>query len=172
MKQSDKTHDTNDNVITKTQSTFHTAHMNLITWIDARVIPCAHGPVVRFWSSWFAHHMWLNFELCASLMSSMHAVSVVLRLFEFSIPSNFLKAVVTLRTSPKRRWTQLTSPTSSQMMSSRTTTSWKRRFRILRRIHWQESSTFQMTAAQIMDIISRLPCSMDKQQTQNQLFPK
>ena len=25
-----------------------------------------------------------------------------------------------------------------------------------------------MTAAQIMDIISRLPCSMDKQQTQNQ----
>ena len=60
--------------------------------------------------------------------------------FEFSIPSNFLfstssttlKAVVTLCNSPKRRWTQLTSPTSSQMMSSRTTTSWKRRFRILR----------------------------------------
>ena len=44
-------HDTNDNVTTKTQSTFHTAapepqHVN-----DARMIPCAHCPVVRFWSS-------------------------------------------------------------------------------------------------------------------------
>ena len=31
VKPSDKTHDTNDNVTTKTQSTFHTAHMNLNT---------------------------------------------------------------------------------------------------------------------------------------------
>ena len=46
VKPSDKTHDTNDNVTTKIQSTFHTAHMNFNTWIDARVIPCAHSPVV------------------------------------------------------------------------------------------------------------------------------
>ena len=31
VKPSDKTHDTNDNVTTKTLSTFHTAHMNLNT---------------------------------------------------------------------------------------------------------------------------------------------
>ena len=31
VKPSDKTHDTNDNVTTKTQSTFHSAHMNLNT---------------------------------------------------------------------------------------------------------------------------------------------
>ena len=31
VKPSDKTHDTNDNVTTKTQSTFHTARMNLNT---------------------------------------------------------------------------------------------------------------------------------------------
>ena len=31
VKPCDKTHDTNDNVTTKTQSTFHTAHMNLNT---------------------------------------------------------------------------------------------------------------------------------------------
>ena len=36
VKPSDKTHDTNDDVTTKT---------------DARVIPCAHGPVVSFWLS-------------------------------------------------------------------------------------------------------------------------
>ena len=53
----DKTHDADHNVFTKTQSTFHTAHMNLNTGIDARVIPCAHSPVVRFLSSWFALHI-------------------------------------------------------------------------------------------------------------------
>ena len=31
MRGFNKTHDTNDNVTTKTQSTFHTAHMNLNT---------------------------------------------------------------------------------------------------------------------------------------------
>ena len=31
VKPSDKTHDTNDNVTTKTQSTLHTAHINLNT---------------------------------------------------------------------------------------------------------------------------------------------
>ena len=31
VKPSDKTHDTNDDVTTKTQSTFHRAHMNLNT---------------------------------------------------------------------------------------------------------------------------------------------
>ena len=43
--------DTNDNVTNKTQSTFHTAHIDLNTWIDARVIQCAHSRVVRSWSS-------------------------------------------------------------------------------------------------------------------------
>ena len=33
--------------------------------------------------------------------------------------STNLRAVVTLRTSPKRRWTQLTNPTSAQAMSTR-----------------------------------------------------
>ena len=55
-KPSDKTHDSNDNVTIMTKSTFHTACMNVITWIDARVIPCAHSPVASSWSSWFAHH--------------------------------------------------------------------------------------------------------------------
>ena len=80
-KPSDKTHDTNDNVTTKTTSTFHTAHMNLNTWIDARVIPRAHGPAVRFRSLWFNITSWMKFMLCASLMSSMHVVCVTLRLW-------------------------------------------------------------------------------------------
>ena len=34
-------HDTNDNVTAKTQSTFHTAHMNIDTWSEcARLISC------------------------------------------------------------------------------------------------------------------------------------
>ena len=69
-------HDTNDNVTTKTQSTFHTAHLNFNTWIDAREIPCARSPIVRFWSSSFAHHIVAQVWL--------------VRIFELSIPSNFL----------------------------------------------------------------------------------
>ena len=39
--------------------------------------------------------------------------------------STTLRAVVTLRTPPKRRWTQLTNPTSTQVMSLRSTSSWR-----------------------------------------------
>ena len=82
-KPSDKTHDTNDNVITKTHSIFHTSQMNLNTWIDVGVIPFLHSPVVKFLSSWFAPHRGsrLKFKLSASVMSSMHAVSVTFRLW-------------------------------------------------------------------------------------------
>ena len=41
---SDKMHDTNDNA-------FHTAHMRTSTHSECTRDPCAHSPVVRFWSS-------------------------------------------------------------------------------------------------------------------------
>ena len=129
---SDRTHDTNDNVTTKTQSTFHTAHMNLNTWIDARVIPCAHSPVVRFQSSWSAHHIaWLEVQVVrvshvihacserhsSTLSSPFHSVSSSshspsISCSPFCSSSTTLRTVVTLRTPPKRRWSLLMSPTS------------------------------------------------------------
>ena len=79
-------HDTTDNVTTKTQSTFHTAHMNFNTSIGARVIPCSHSPVVRFWSFWIADNIaWLKFHLCASFHGH-HMMSVFLR---FSVLHSF-----------------------------------------------------------------------------------
>ena len=126
------------------QSTFHTAHMNFKTWIDARVIPCAHSPVVRFWSSWFAHHIvaqvWLvrvshvlhacSGRYSSTLSSPFHPTSSSPHSSSISFSpsctsSTTLRAVVTLRTSPKRRWCPLTNSTSTQVMSPRTTTSWR-----------------------------------------------
>ena len=144
VKPSDKKHDTNDNVTTKTQSTFHTAHMNLNTWIDARVIPCARSPVVRFWSSWFAHHIvaqvWVvrvshvihacSERYSSTLSSPFHPTSSSSHSLSISCSSSrtsstTLRAVVTLRTSPRRRWTLLTNPASPQVLSPRTATSWR-----------------------------------------------
>ena len=104
--------------------------MNLNTWIDARVIPCAHSPVVRFWSSWFARHIvaqvWLQrvchvihacSERCSSTLSSpFHPTSSSPHSSSISCTSSCsssttLRAGVILRTSPERRWTQLTNPT-------------------------------------------------------------
>ena len=47
---------------------------------DARVIPCAHSPVVRFWSAWFAHHI-VTQVWVVRVSHVMHAVSVTLRLW-------------------------------------------------------------------------------------------
>ena len=119
VKPSDKTHDTNDKVTAKTQSIFHTAHMNFNTWIDARVIPCAHSPVVRFWSSWFAHHIVAQvvrvshvFHACSeryssTLSSPFHPTSSSSHSLSTScslscISSTTLRAAVTLRTSPNK----------------------------------------------------------------------
>ena len=121
----DTGHDTNDNVTTKTQSTFHTAHMNLNTWIDARVIPCAHSPVARFRPSWFARHIvaqvWLvrifHVHTCSECFSSTLSSSISCS--PSCTSSRTLRVVVTLRTPPKRRWTQLTNPTSSQSCCAR-----------------------------------------------------
>ena len=105
---------------TKTQSTFHTAHMNFNTWIDARVIPCAHSPAVRFWSSWFAHNIvaqvWLvrisYVHTCSECFSStlsspFHPTSSSPHLSSIScspscISSTTLRAVATLRASPEK----------------------------------------------------------------------
>ena len=142
VKPSDKTHDTNDDVSTKTQSTSDTAHMNLNTWIDARVIPCAHSPVVRFWSSWSAHHIVAQvvrvshvIHACgerhsSTLSSPFHPTSSSSHSLSISCSpscssSATLRAVVTLRIPPKRRWSLMTSLTSPQVMSPRTTTSWR-----------------------------------------------
>ena len=121
VKPSDKTHDTNDNVTTETHSSFHTAHMNLNTWIDARVIPCAHSPVVRFWSSWSAHHIvaqvWVvrishvihacSERYSSTVSSPFHPTSPSSHSLSIScshscISSTTLRAVATLRTSPKK----------------------------------------------------------------------
>ena len=90
-------HDTNDNVTTKgiasawwnrarhklqrdhqdpehlPHSAHEPQHVN-----DARVIPCAHSPVVRFLSSWLHTTSWLKFHLCAS-SHGHHMMSVSLR---------------------------------------------------------------------------------------------
>ena len=81
VKPSDKTHDTNDNATTKTQSTFHTSHTNLNTWI---LHPAQFHVRIVQWSGLGRHDLhttsWLKFDLCASLMS-IHALSVSLRLW-------------------------------------------------------------------------------------------
>ena len=110
----------------------HTAHMNLNTWIDARVIPFAHSPVVRFCSSWFAHHIVAQAQVvcvchvhtCSERFSptlSLHSIQLLLliHLQSPALPLALLpqlRAAVTLRTSLERRWTLLTTPTSSQDM--------------------------------------------------------
>ena len=142
VKPSDKTHDTKDNVTTKTQSTFHTAHMNIDTWSE-----CARSSLVCFVSQvlvvMIAHHIvaqvslvrvisWSSHDECISSILSLPFPSTSSSSHSSSISctssctsSTTLRAVVTLRTSLERRWTLLTNPTSSQVMSPRTTTSWR-----------------------------------------------
>ena len=73
----DNTSDTNDNVTTKTQSTFYTTHMNIDVWSK-----CARSSLVclvPFSSHLIAHHIaWLKFQLCAS-SHGHHMMSVSLR---------------------------------------------------------------------------------------------
>ena len=77
-------------------------------------------------------HLGSRLELCACLTSSMHEVSVTLRLWalhsiQLPVPllsfnalqsscssSTTLRTVVTPHTSPRRRWSVMTSPTSPQ----------------------------------------------------------
>ena len=62
-------HDTNDNVTTKTQNTFNTAHMNTDTW-------CAQFSclLVRFLSSWFRALHRMAQGCVAHVISSTHEV--------------------------------------------------------------------------------------------------
>ena len=106
-------------------------HWHLNTWIDARVIPCAHSPEVRFWSSWPAHHIVAQvlvvrishvIHACSeryssTLSSPFHPISSSSHSPSISCSSSCtsstsLRAIVTLCTSPKRRWSLMTSPTS------------------------------------------------------------
>ena len=142
-------HDTNDNVTTKgiasawwnrarhqwqrdhqdPEHLLHKAH-DINTWIDARVIPCAHSPVVRFLSSWLhtihaqvslvrviswsSHDERITSTLSPpfpSTSSSSHSSSISRT--SSCTSSTTLRTVVTLRASPERRWTPLKTTTSS-----------------------------------------------------------
>ena len=127
-----KTHDTNDNVTTKTQSTFHTKHMNIDTWSE-----CARSSLVCFFSQvlvvMIAHHIVAQVSLVRVISWSSHderisstlsppfpstsssSHSSLTSCTSSCTSSTALRAVATLRTSPERRWTQLTNPTSSQI---------------------------------------------------------
>ena len=135
-----KTHDTNDNATTKTQSTFHTKHLNIDTWSECArsslvfvsqvlvVMICTphrgssftcarHLMVITWWAYFFDFESSISFYFLFSFSSISWTSSCT--------SSTTLRTVVTLPTSPKRRWTQLINPTSSQVMSPRTTTSWR-----------------------------------------------
>ena len=81
VKRSDEPHDTNDNVTTETQSTFHTAHINFqhVNWC-MRDPMCAKSSSQVLVVTICTPHRGSSLS-CASLMSSMHAVSVTLRLW-------------------------------------------------------------------------------------------
>ena len=66
----------------------HSAH-ELQHVNDARFIPCAHCPLVRSWSSWFAHHIVAQAWL-VRVISCPYMKWAFLFDFELSIPSNFL----------------------------------------------------------------------------------
>ena len=65
-------------------STFHTAHMNLNSWMKH-----ARRPIDRFRSSWLHTTSWLKFHLCAS-SHVIHAWSACLFSFRSSIQFYFL----------------------------------------------------------------------------------
>ena len=121
-----KTHDTNDNVTTETQSTFNIAHMNTDTWLRSSYL------LVRFLSS-MIHTLHRMAQVCLVRASHVHTWSERISSTlspPFSSSSSSLHssshfpalplallplpwgAVVTLRTSPETRWTPLTTPTS------------------------------------------------------------
>ena len=110
-----------------TQRTWTSTHE-----VNARVIPCAHSPVVRFWSSWSAHHIVSQvvrishvIHACSeryssTLSSKFHPTfsfshSLSISYISSCTSSTTLRVVLTLRTSPKRRWTLLTNPTSPSL---------------------------------------------------------
>ena len=126
----ENTHNTNDNVTTKTQSTFHTKHMNIDTWSE-----CARGSLICFVSqvllvliahhivaqvslvrviSWSSHDERISSTLSPPFLStSSSSQSSLISCTSPCTSSTTWRAVVTLRTSPERRWTPLTTPTSS-----------------------------------------------------------
>ena len=126
-------HDTNVNVTNKMQTDFHAEHMKLYTWHEHVLSPFVC--LVSFCLRQYIHE--LHTTSCGSrvLRMSSHPCmkcSVVPRLWSpFSFTSSSsnsslisctssctssttLRAVATLRTPPKRVWTLLTTPTSSQ----------------------------------------------------------
>ena len=66
-----KTHDTNDNVTTKTQNTFHTKHMNIDTWSE-----CARSSLVCFVGQvlvvMIVHHIVAQVSLVRVISCSSH----------------------------------------------------------------------------------------------------
>ena len=140
----DNTSDTNDNVTTKTQSTFYTAHMNVDVWSE-----CARSSLVclvPFSSHSIAHHIvwqkFVSFVRVISWSSHDERISSTLSLPFFSTSSSShtslnscissctstttMRAVATLRSLFGRRWTLLTTLSPSQVVSPTLTTS--RRF--------------------------------------------
>ena len=119
VRPSDKTHDTNDHQDPEhlPHSAHEPQHVN-----DARVIPCTHSPVVRFWSSWSAHHIVAQVQVVrifhvihacsgrysSTLSSPFHPTSSSshsLSIFCISCctSSTTLRVAVTLRISPEKK---------------------------------------------------------------------
>ena len=126
---------------TKTQSTFHTAHMNTNTWMQAwsqvRRVQQSGSCVM------IAHHImgqvshvrviswWSRDERISSTLSppfsstswSSHSSLISCTSSCTSSSCTTFREVVTLGTSPEKRWTPLTILASSQVMSPSPTTS-------------------------------------------------
>ena len=122
-----KPSDTNDNVTTETQSTFHTKHMNIDTWARSSLVCFVSQVLVVMIHT-------LHRIAQVSLVRVTHAHTCSVRISStlsppFSSPSSShhssstsctssctssttLRAVVTLCASPEGRWTPLTTPTS------------------------------------------------------------
>ena len=85
--------------------------LHTISWLKCDLSASSH---VHTWSERFSSILGSPFHPTSS---SPHSCSIS------CTSSTTLRAAVTLRTSPERRWTLLTNPTSSQVMSPRTATS-------------------------------------------------
>ena len=136
VKPNDKTSNTNDIVTTKT----NTVHMKRDTWqVSVHVVFLLVRVVVIF--THCTPHRVAQVVRVFALISSMHEVSVALRLWALhsmqlpllflhlqfpAVPADLLLprgSVVALCTPPTRRWGLRTNPTPTQVMSPRTASS-------------------------------------------------
>ena len=118
---------------TKTQSFLHTAHMNInneckrdlmCAWSSSQVlvVMIAHYIVAQVSLvrviSWSSHDERISSTLSLPFpFTSSSSHSSLTSCISSCTSSSTLRAVATLRTSLERRWTLLTTPTSSQVMS-------------------------------------------------------